>query len=102
MFSLREWLKEGYLDAVGKRPDFWIILNATGWYRDGVLLEEDLAEIKAKIDKKNTPVEEISAENSENSVESSAESVENTAEENELSSDESETNEENVEREVAE
>lgn len=84
MFDLRQWLKEGYLDAVGKRPDFWIILNATGWYRDGVLFEEDLAEIKAKIDEKNTPVEEISAE-------SFADSVENTAEETELSNDESNT-----------
>lgn len=39
--------------------DYQVILNATGWYEKGVLLEEDLAEIQAKIDEKNTPVEQV-------------------------------------------
>ena len=30
-----------------------------GWYEKGVLLEEDLAELQAKIDEKNTPIEEV-------------------------------------------
>ena len=58
MFSLREFIKKGLLDAVGKMADYQIILNATGWYEKEVLTMEDLAEINAKIDEKNTPVEE--------------------------------------------
>ena len=58
MFSLREFIKKGLLDAVGKMADYKIILNATGWYEKEVLTMEDLAEINAKIDEKNTPVEE--------------------------------------------
>lgn len=58
MFTLREFIKKGLLDAVGKMADYQIILNATGWYEKNVLTMEDLAEINAKIDEKNTPVEE--------------------------------------------
>lgn len=58
MFSLREFIKKGLLDAVGKMADYQIILNATGWYEKQVLTMEDLAEINAKIDEKNTPIEE--------------------------------------------
>ncbi len=63
MFSLREFIKKGLLDAVGKMADYKIILNATGWYEKEVLTMEDLAEINAKIDEKNTPVEESVEEN---------------------------------------
>lgn len=63
MFSLREFIKKGLLDAVGKMADYQIILNATGWYEKQVLTMEDLAEINAKIDEKNTPVEESVEEN---------------------------------------
>ena len=52
MFSLREFIKKGLLDAVGKMADYQIILNATGWYEKQVLTMEDLAEINAKIDEK--------------------------------------------------
>lgn len=62
MFSLREFIKKGLLDAVGKMADYQIILNATGWYEKNVLTMEDLAEINAKIDEKNTPVEEPEVE----------------------------------------
>ena len=58
MFSLREFIKKGLLDANRKMADYKIILNATGWYEKEVLTMEDLAEINAKIDEKNTPVEE--------------------------------------------
>ncbi len=58
MFSLREFILKGLLDAVGKMADYQIILNATGWYEKEVLTMEDLAEINAKIDEKNTPIEE--------------------------------------------
>ena len=55
MFSLRNFVKKGLLDAVGKMADYQVILNAMGWYEKNVLLEEDLAEIQAAIDEKNTP-----------------------------------------------
>ena len=50
MFSLKEFIKKGLLDAVGKMADFQVILNAAGWLEKGVLDETDLAEINAKID----------------------------------------------------
>lgn len=50
MFKLREFIKRGLLDAVGKMADYQVILNATGWYEKGVLIEDDLAEISARID----------------------------------------------------
>jgi len=75
MFSLRKFIMKGLLNAIGKLADYQVILNATGWFEKGVLLEEDLAEIQQKIDEKNTPpvepqeevepVEEESIEGSE-------------------------------------
>ena len=50
MFSFREFIKKGFLSAVGKMADYQIILNASGYFEKGVLTEEDLAEISAKID----------------------------------------------------
>lgn len=58
MFSLRNFLMIGFRNAVGKMEDYQIILNATGWYEKGVLLEEDLAELQRLIEEKNTPKEE--------------------------------------------
>lgn len=54
MFNLRDFIKKGLLDAVGKMADYQVILNATGWYEKGVLLEDDLAEISARIDAQYT------------------------------------------------
>lgn len=60
MFNLREFLKKGFLNAVGKMADYQIILNAMGWYEKGVLLEEDLEEINTKIDLQYIePIEEL-------------------------------------------
>ena len=50
MFSFREFIKKGFLSAVSKMADYQIILNASGYFEKGVLTEEDLAEISAKID----------------------------------------------------
>lgn len=50
MFDLRDFLKRGLLDAVGKMPMYKIVLNAAGWLEKGVLDETDLAEIQAAID----------------------------------------------------
>lgn len=55
MFSLREFLMKGFKDAVGNMADYQIILNATGYYEKGVLTEDDLSELQALIDEKNTP-----------------------------------------------
>lgn len=64
MFNFREWIMQGYKDAVGKMQDYQIILNATGYYEKGVLLEEDLAELQELINVKNT-VETNNKENYE-------------------------------------
>ena len=85
MFSLREFIKKGLLDAVGKMADYQIILNATGWYEKNVLTMEDLAEINAKIDEKNTPIVEETEEptGEELSPVEENEPTENTEEEGE-------------------
>lgn len=63
MFSLREFIKRGFINAVGKMADYQIILNAAGWLEKGVLEEADLMEIQAAIDEqyviKEEPQEEI-------------------------------------------
>ena len=58
MFELREFLKKGLLDAVGRKPTYWIVLNAAGWLEKGVLLEGDLKEI-------NDALEALDAEENE-------------------------------------
>lgn len=50
MFLLKDFIKKGLLDAVGKMADYQVILNAAGWMEKGVLDEADLAEISAKIE----------------------------------------------------
>ena len=57
MFSLREFIKNGLLNAVGKMADYQVILNAAGWLEKGVLTEDDLAEIQAKIESQYTVTE---------------------------------------------
>lgn len=49
MFSFREFVKQGFLRAIGRQPDYWIMLNAAGYADKGVLTMEDLAEIEAAI-----------------------------------------------------
>lgn len=75
MWNFREWILQGYKDAVGKMQDYQIILNATGYFEKGVLLEEDLAELQELINTKNTTAEVQATEDVEsvdNSVESEA------------------------------
>lgn len=52
MFSLREFVKSGFLKAVGQMADYQIILNAAAWNEKGVLTEADLAEIQAAVGEK--------------------------------------------------
>lgn len=56
-FDLRTFISKGLKDAVGKMPDYKIILNATGWFEKGVLAEGDLEELNALIDAKNNVLE---------------------------------------------
>lgn len=64
MFNLRDFIKTGLIDAIGKMADYQIILNAAGWYEKGVLIEDDLAELQVRIDTKNTLNQEIEKEES--------------------------------------
>ena len=50
MFSLKEFVKNGLLKAIGKMADYQVILNAAGWLEKGVLTEDDLAEIQTAIE----------------------------------------------------
>lgn len=59
MFILKEFVKNGFLKAVGKMADYQIILNAAGWLEKGVLNEEDLAEIHVAIDAQHQTAEEV-------------------------------------------
>ncbi len=62
MFSLRSFLKKGFLDAIGKMADYQIILNASGWMEKGVLTEDDLAEINAAMEAYVPPAEDETIE----------------------------------------
>ena len=50
MFRLKNFIKKGLLNAVGKMADYQVILNSVGWMEKGVLDEADLAEINEKIE----------------------------------------------------
>ena len=50
MFTLRDFIKSGFLKAIGKMADYQIILNAAGWHDKGVLTEADLADISVAIE----------------------------------------------------
>ena len=54
MFNLRDFIKKGLLNAVGKMADYQVILNSAGWLEKGVLTEDDLAEIQTAIDAQYT------------------------------------------------
>lgn len=71
MFILRNFIKNGFIAAVGRMADYQIILNAAGWFEKGVLSEADLAEIQAAIDEKNARIE------AENIVAEESEQIEN-------------------------
>lgn len=58
MFNLREFIKRGLLEAVGKLTDFQVILNAAGWADKGVLTEQDLVDIQALINSQYPSFEE--------------------------------------------
>ena len=49
-YDLREFTKNGILDAVGKLPTYEVVRIAVEWNEKGVLNEADLAEINEKIE----------------------------------------------------
>ena len=51
MFSLKEFVKKGLILAIGNKPDYEIMLASANWLEKGVLVESDLAEIQAEIEK---------------------------------------------------
>ena len=65
MFNLREFIKKGLNDAIGKMADYQVILNAVGWFEKGVLLEDDLAELQGKIEVQNVANEDVVQESIE-------------------------------------
>lgn len=62
-FNFRETLKNAFINAVGKRADYDIILAAAEWVNKGVLIEADIAEIQKAID---VQYREVIEENEEN------------------------------------
>lgn len=49
-FELGKFLKKGFIDAIGKKPTYKIVLDSAEWYKLGVLTEVDLAEINAALE----------------------------------------------------
>lgn len=62
MFILKDFIKKGLLNAVGKMADYQVILNAAGWFEKGVLEEDDLAEIQNAIEEKTVAENEKNGE----------------------------------------
>ena len=56
-FDYRDFIKKGFLAAVGNMADYQIMLNAAGYYDKGVLISEDLGEIQLAIEAKNDKLE---------------------------------------------
>ena len=54
MFNYREFLMQGFINAVGKLADYQIILNANGYFEKGVLEESDLENLQNLINEKNS------------------------------------------------
>ena len=58
MFTLKDFIKQGLLKAVGNMADYQIILNAAGWFEKGVLTESDLNDIQEAINLHNEESEQ--------------------------------------------
>lgn len=64
MEFLREFIKAGYLKAIGKMEDYKVILGSSTYFDKGILKEDDLKEISEAIDKQyEENVDEDSTEN---------------------------------------
>ena len=72
MIDIRNYIKKGFLEAIGNMPEYKIRLNSAGWYEKGVLLGEDLEEIEKAIkeyDVSITESQEVITENPEEVIE---------------------------------
>ena len=68
MEFLREFIKAGYLKAIGKMEDYKVILGASAYFDKGILKEDDLKEISEAIDKQYEKTnDEDNVENADNS-----------------------------------
>lgn len=68
MEFLREFIKAGYLKAVGKMEDYKVILGASAYFDKGILKEDDLKEISEAISKQyEKTTDEDNVENADNS-----------------------------------
>lgn len=68
MFNFKEFIKQGFIKAVGEMADYKIILNAAGWYEKGVFNDDDLTEIQMAIDAQyvvEEPIEDATVLNDE-------------------------------------
>ena len=59
MFTLKEFIKKGLIEAVGNMPDYKIRLSAAGWLEKDVLTEADLVDIDGAIEAQYK-IEEVS------------------------------------------
>ena len=50
MFTLKEFIKKGLIEAVGNMPDYKIRLSAAGWLEKDVLTEADLVDVDVAIE----------------------------------------------------
>lgn len=59
MFTLKEFIKKGLIEAVGNMPDYKIRLSAAGWLEKDVLTEADLVDVDAAIESQYAKEEEL-------------------------------------------
>ena len=57
-FELGKFLKKGFIEAIGNKPNYKIVLDSAEWYKLGILTEDDLAEIEAVINNNAEVIEE--------------------------------------------
>ena len=62
MFSLKKFIYNGLLSAIGRLEDYQVMLNAAGWHDKGVLSQEDLAAIEAALAAHNEKMTEAAEE----------------------------------------
>ena len=58
MFTLKEFIKKGLIEAVGNMPDYKIRLSAAGWLEKDVLTEADLVDVDTAIESQYVKEEE--------------------------------------------
>lgn len=62
---LHNFVMKGLLASIGQMPDYWVITSALNWYDKGVLVEQDLEQINAKIEELHPVIVEEQVEENE-------------------------------------